>query len=469
MPNTLAYLMLMAWPVVCLILFRRLCLERAIIWSLLGGYLLLPPRAEFDFPLVPDFDKTSIPSLCALAFCLLIARRSLPVWPDSRVMRVLLFLFVAGAVPTVLTNSDPIVFGAESVGPVSQQSGRLPGLRVIDVLSVISGKIITIIPFLLGRAFLSSDRGLRELLLALAVGGLAYSLPALVEVRLSPQLNTWIYGFFQHNFAQMMREEGFRPLVFLPHALWLAFFLMTAAVSSAVLARCSDGVMRGRFLAATVYLLFVLVLCKSLAPMLYAMTLVPLLLFSGPRLQVRLAVLFAFVAVLYPVLRDHDLVPLEAILGWADAINPDRAQSLGFRFENEEQLLERAEEKRLFGWGGWGRNLVRDPGTGEIVSIPDGEWIIAFGTYGWVGYASLMGLLAGPVVILWRRMAPNAVSRHVAALALILAITMVDMLINAILTPYTWLIAGALLGYCERDRRADTAAARAPRRRQHAI
>ena len=75
---------------------------------------------------------------------------------------------------------------------------------------------------------------------------------------------------------------------------------------------------------------------------------------------------------------------------------------------------------------------MRDPESGEILTIPDGEWIIVFGTFGWLGYVSLMGLLAGPLVfMLWRRIGR---SRRAApcrrALALILAITMVDMLIN---------------------------------------
>ena len=70
MPNAFAYLMLMIWPVACVVMFRRMGIERAIIWSILGGYLLLPPRAVFDLPLVPDFNKTSIPNLCALACCL---------------------------------------------------------------------------------------------------------------------------------------------------------------------------------------------------------------------------------------------------------------------------------------------------------------------------------------------------------------------------------------------------------------
>lgn len=452
MPNTFAYLMLMIWPVVCLALFRRLGIERAIVWSILGGYLLLPPKAELDLPLVPNFDKTSIPNLCALIFCILVARRRVPIWPDSRLVRVLLVAFLAGTVATVLTNTDPIrfssMFGAE---PISFVTHSLPGLRLIDVASVLSSQAIALIPFILGWAFLSSHTGTRELLLALMVGGLMYSVPALAEVRLSPQINVWVYGFFQHDFGQMMRDGGFRPIVFLPHGLWAAFFFMTAVLSAAALARDADRTTRPRFLAAAVWLAIVLYLCKSLAPLVYGLALAPVLLMTSPQAQVRLALAFAVVAVLYPMLRDHGLVPTDRLLAWAEAIDPDRAQSLDYRFGNEEMLLERAHEKRLFGWGGWGRNLVRDTQTGELISVPDGEWIIVFGTFGWVGYLSKMGLLAAPLFLLWQRMRGNAPSRPTAALALILAITLVDMLINAILTPYTWLIAGAVLGYCERE------------------
>ena len=59
MPNGIAYLALLAWPMVCLVMFRNLNVQRALIWSLLGGYLLLPPIAEFNLPLVPSMDKTS--------------------------------------------------------------------------------------------------------------------------------------------------------------------------------------------------------------------------------------------------------------------------------------------------------------------------------------------------------------------------------------------------------------------------
>ena len=72
MPNGLAYLALLAWPPVTIALFRILSVERAVIWSILGGYLLLPPIAAFDFPLIPPLDKFSIATLAAYAACVVI-------------------------------------------------------------------------------------------------------------------------------------------------------------------------------------------------------------------------------------------------------------------------------------------------------------------------------------------------------------------------------------------------------------
>lgn len=456
MPNALAYLMLMIWPAVCVVLFRRLPVERAIIWSILGGYLILPQSAEFDLPLVPDMTKTSIPNICAFLLCVFYLKRRISFWPDSWPMRLVLLGFVLGVVPTVLTNGEAIVFTLlGDTAPIVFSTAQLPGLGLRDLFSVVANQVIILLPFFLARSYLSTETGLRELLLALVVGALVYSIPALIEIRLSPQINVWVYGFFQHSFEQMMRDGGFRPIVFLPHALWLAFFVMTAAMAAITLGRMERGPARVRWFACALYLLVLLVLCKSLASVLYAMMLAPILLVATAHMQMRIALTLALVAILYPILRENHLIPLDAILTQAEAISPDRAQSLGFRFMNEEALLERAHEKRLFGWGGWGRNLVHDMQTGELLSIPDGEWIIVFGTFGWVGYVSLMGLLGGPLVLLWwtlRKATPGEVPVGVATLALLLAITMVDMLLNAILTPYTWMMAGAILGCAERLR-----------------
>lgn len=52
----------------------------------------------------------------------------------------------------------------------------------------------------------------------------------LYEVRLSPQLHRIFYGYFPHSFAQQVRGGGFRPVVFLQHGLWVAFFAMMMTV-----------------------------------------------------------------------------------------------------------------------------------------------------------------------------------------------------------------------------------------------
>ncbi len=66
-----------------------------------------------------------------------------------------------------------------------------------------------------------------------------------------------------------------------------------------------------------------------------------------------------------------------------------------------------------------------------------------------------MGLLALPLVLLlWysRKRAGHELSPYAGALALILAITMVDMLLNDTLVPFVWLTAGAAMGYAEKVR-----------------
>ena len=40
MPNIIAYMALLSWPFVCYALFKKLRIEKAIIWSILGGYLI---------------------------------------------------------------------------------------------------------------------------------------------------------------------------------------------------------------------------------------------------------------------------------------------------------------------------------------------------------------------------------------------------------------------------------------------
>jgi hypothetical protein len=274
----------------------------------------------------------------------------------------------------------------------------------------------------------------------------------LIEVRLSPQINTWVYGFFQHDFSQMMRYGGFRPVVFLPHGLWAAFFALMTLVAAVGLWRFGPPQRRASYMAAAGYLGVVLLLCKSAAVVVYAALLLPTVRLLSVRHQIRIAAALALFAVLFPLLRGADLVPVDWVVAQAEAVSEERAGSLQFRIDNEDALLARASERPLFGWGGWGRNLIHDPYSGELVSTTDGRWIIVIGTLGWCGYVVEFGLLALPLVLLARqvrRVPAPAISPYVGPLALILGINMIDMLPNATLIPFTWLLAGAMLGYAE--------------------
>ena len=450
MPNALAYLALILWPVAAVALYRRMPLERAVIWSILGPYLFLPPVVAIDFPLIPQLDKVSIPNASAFLILTLMLGHRIPLLPRSGLAKVLVVLFLATPVASVLTNGDAIYF----------VSTFLPGLRTHDTIATIISQLITLTPFLLGRRFLASETAPRELLVALVAAGLLYSIPMLIEIRLSPQLNTWIYGFFQHDFSQMMRGGGFRPIVFLYHGLWVAFLTFMTAVAAAALWRWPPRPGEGaRYFLATGWLALLLLLCKSAAALLYGLAAIPMARFMGIRGQIRVAALLGLVAISYPLLRGAGLVPVEGIVAQASAVSPERGRSVAFRFQNEEALLDHAAQRPFFGWGPWGRNQLYDA-FGKMISVTDGRWIIVIGMFGWSGYLAEFGLLALPLFLLARRSlgaGAETIPPHAAPLALILGFNLLDMLPNATLIPFTWLIAGALLGLCE-----ERVAARAP-------
>ncbi|WP_386260294.1 hypothetical protein [Sulfitobacter aestuariivivens] len=154
-------------------------------------------------------DKVSIPNLSVLLILLFAMKEKVRLIPASRLAIWLAVGLILSAVPTVLTNGDPIIFEVlRDADPIVFMIDALPGQSVRDIGSVLIAQVLTLVPFLLARQFLSSEDGLREILLALVVGGLIYSIPSLIEIRFSPQINIWVYGFFQHSFEQMMRGAG---------------------------------------------------------------------------------------------------------------------------------------------------------------------------------------------------------------------------------------------------------------------
>jgi hypothetical protein len=137
---------------------------------------------------------------------------------------------------------------------------------------------------------------------------------------------------------------------------------------------------------------------------------------------------------------------VQRIASAANSVSGDRALSFLSRVQNEDQLLAKANQKPLFGWGTWGRNRIYDAETGRDLSVTDGTWIIQYGMFGWLGYLSLFGLFAVGAVRAARAVGSQMGSENIvlAGLSLVLAANVVDLLPNSDLTSLTFLLAGSI-------------------------
>ena len=440
--NWFATVALLSWPMVALWLYKSRPVGLATIWTILGAQLLLPVGALIKFEGIPQFDKISIPNIAALIGCILVTRRPLRFWSGFGLPEVFLVMYLVGPFVTAELNTDVINIG-KLVLPAESQ---------YDALSDVVRQFLFLLPFFMGRQLLKSSADHVEILRALVIAGLLYSLLILFELRMGPQLSYLIYGYQASNISQFFRDAGYRPAVFMGHPLVLSFFMMTTVVAAATFWRMQIRVTRFAPTIITAYLSGILWLCKSLGAFVYGATLLPLVRWTKPRFQLRVALVLVTICLLYPALRITNIFPTSFLSEAAALISQERATSLMQRFDQEQQLLDHATQRPVFGWGRWGRNRIYDANSGVDISVTDGGWIIAFGAWGLFGFVAQFGLIAIPVVRAVSALR-YARSEHdkvfLAALALIMAISLVDLLPNSSLSPWTCLLAGALLGRTE--------------------
>ena len=479
MPNTFAYIALFSWPIVVFFLFRSLPRAQALIASIIGGYLLLPTAVGIDPPMLPTIDKTFIPAFSAFVMCHLMSEsqgrrrigqpgveggghiknphrsesyrknRNLErnknqkksqeknyndiIIRKNKLENFLIAILILTPFITVMQNQEPYVSGPRIIY----------GLKLYDAFSFILTAVVSIIPYLLARRYLSKANEQRILLYGICIAGLIYSLPTLFEIRMSPQLSKWVYGFLEQPFAMAHRGGGFRPVVFLHAGLWLAIFtaMSTIAAFSAWRVR-----RRIYWLLGALWLFGTLILSNSLGALALGLLFLPIAVILGVRTQLLMASAAAMIILVYPLLRGADLVPVDSITDFARSISPARAQSFEFRIKNEDMLLDHANAKPLAGWGRFGRNMVYDEYTGNNISITDGAWIIIVGVSGWLGYIANYGLLTLPIFLITKRRRQLKIDIATSGLCLVLVVNLIDTIPNGTLTPLTWLIAGALAG-----------------------
>jgi O-antigen ligase len=332
------------------------------------------------------------------------------------------------------------------------------GLGPYDGTSaVVEQLLIWGIPYFIGRLYFADRESLRELAMALVIGGLIYVPLCLYEIRMSPQLHAMFYGFHQHDFSQTVRLGGWRPTVFMQHGLAVGMF-MTAASAAGVWLWYTGAVRRIAGVPMLVLippLLVTTVMCKSMGALLLLIVGLAVL-FAASVLRTRLVL----IALLIPPLA---YIGARTALDWQGAelvqaarvVGEQRAASLNTRIYHETLLLDKALQRPAFGWGRWGRNRVFDE-YGRDQSITDGLWIISAGTMGLVGLAALIGWLAVPPWVVFRRVASvkSAATAAPLALAVILSLYTTDMVLNAMLNQMWMLISGALVSAAALSARA---------------
>lgn len=313
---------------------------------------------------------------------------------------------------------------------------------------------LVFLPYYFARRYLASPEAHRKILVALVIMGLIYSVLMLVEMRLSPQLHRWIYGFHQHSFLQHIRD-GYRPMMFLAHGLYVGFFILMCVMAALGLWKAGQGI---KWLIAAAWLFLILLISENLGATMVGFLVVAAYLGTGRWIQILFAMSIGFIVFLFPIFRGAGLVPVEQISAAAAAVSEERSRSLNTRLRNEDIALTRALEKPVTGWGRWGRNQGYNE-NGKVITIQEGVWIQAITENGWYGYLGLFSVLTLPamfVIGVWRR---KEIPPETFALMAITTGNLIYMIPTTCLTPAGWVMFGALAGFMLTRTEADKAEA----------
>lgn len=436
MPNIIAYVAIYIWPLITFYLIRRYGVANGCLLSLMGGYMFLPAGLSINLPGIPAFDKFTITTMSFIALFFLMGKKigfaNLP-----KTMKLVFIAFVISPLFTALANNHSYLF--------------LPGLKVYDGLSDSASNFLTILPLLIGLRYFSSYERQLTMFKYFVIAGVIYGLLTLYEVRMSPQLHRQLYGYFPHSWLQQVREGGFRSIVFMGHGLLVAMFLAVCIGFTATMHQLKMKVLPIATGLIVIGMLIALIFQKSSASLIYgAFLLVMIMFFSNKRIH-QVSLLIAVLYLTYPILSATNLFPHKFLVELAESFSPERAQSLEYRFENEKLLLQHADTKPIFGWGGWGRNRVYDIETGKDISTTDGKWILTLGIRGWFGFFAEAFFITVPLWLAFNlQRKSDFLTRKQAKLlsshALVVAVILLDQMPNASMNPLYWLLVGSLLG-----------------------
>jgi hypothetical protein len=431
-----AQLALLLWLPIVFYFFTRYPIRTAVIVSFIGGLLFLPQRSSFALPLIPDY-KGMVATCYGIGLALIVY--------DSQGLSKLKLTGIDA--PMVIWCLCPML------SSLTNGLGFYDGFNAVLEQTAVWG-----LPYFLGRLYLSSLSGMRELALNVLRGGLIYVPLCLYEGRFSPQLHRMVYGYFAHSsgLRQAMRYGGYRPNVFMEHGLMVGMWMMTVALVCIWLsqAKALDKVWNFSLSGLNWVFFFILLWCRSTGAYLYIVYGL-VVMFCAKWMRTTLPLLILIVGMSYYLysgaMGTFDGDSITALI--TEKLNAERAQSLQFRFDNEEILGEKARQQILFGWGGWGRNRVYDynwEGVLEDTTTVDSLWVLTFGVNGVVGLVGVFGSLLVPVLGFSFRYPANLWFKPqiapAAVLAVCTALFVLDSVLNNMYNPVFALVSGGLSG-----------------------
>ncbi|MFQ3616527.1 MAG: O-antigen ligase domain-containing protein [Cyanobacteriota bacterium] len=424
---------LLAWIPIVVSLFRQLSIQWAIVVSFVTGFLYLS-QFEFEFPLLIPGTRMAITTYAVFLGIILF---------NAEAKRLFSFRLSWFDLPMIVWWICPFI------SSISNDLGIFDGLKELGAQT-----IIWVLPYLLGRIYLRDLEGLRKLCLGMIVGTLSYMPLCWIEMRLSPILHQTVYGFDGSGGRigqNVIEGVGYRPIVFQAHGLVVGAWFMSAAVISVWLWK--SGTIHRLFGLPFKWLAIAIVvqsfLTRSLAATVFFCGGV-FIFFVSKYLRNFLPLLaISFCILIYLHNGISGSLAKDGITAAVSGVTSEsKTESLQFRLNSEDVLVDKANQRMWFGWGGNGRNRVIDQRGYEYVT--DSLWIIVYGTRGLTGLVSITLVFLLPSLLLifyfptaaWhhRRLAP------VAALSVVLALNMADALLNAFPHPLLTISAGGILG-----------------------
>lgn len=421
---------ILGWVVVALAMFALLRPRLAVLLVTLGGWMLLP-MAAVTLGGLPDINKHTVIAVGLILGILVFDPQVLRTYRFEWFDIPILIYGLAGPFITSLTND---------LGPYDGASNALTAFTYY------------LIPYVAGRLYFRTGDDLMYLAKGIVWATVLYSPLVLYEVRMSPQIHRMVYGWHQHDFSQVFRFGGFRPMVFLEHGLMLSMWMGMGAITAYWLW------FRGRvkrffgpipMWLVALGLMSTTVLCRSTGAVILILLGVGLihavqLMRSGLVLLVVLAGVIGYMGVRASGAWDG----AEAVM-MAEYIEKGRAYSLKTRLDAETAVVAHAQQRIVFGWGEFNRFRPFDK-DGDLVVV-DGMWVLTMSKHGLVGLVSFYALILLPVILVvirGRGVLHRRENASVLVLAVILLLFAIDCLPNAMVGPPYFILSGALFSAC---------------------